>query len=294
MPDLRQDSQPEPAETPPDTASRQEPAEDAPRPEPAEDAPRQEPVDDAPRQEPAMAATGRERLWGALTTRPSRGQVVVGVLLATVGFAAMTQVQSNERDDQYGSLRQSDLIRVLDGLAGTSQRAEDEIDRLRRTREDLQTSTSSRQAALDQARQESATLSILAGTVPTVGPGVRITITDDRGEIQDETILDIIQELRAADAEAMEFNDRIRVIAQTSVTETPEGIAIDGQVIDAPYVLDVIGEPSTLAGALDFATGPLEQVEDEGGTITTKQLDEVRIDSVVPDDPPQYAEPRGE
>ena len=236
--------------------------------------------------------TGRERLLAALTARPSRGQAVVGVLLATVGFAAMTQVQSNERDDTYSSLRQSDLIRVLDGLAGTSQRAEDEIDRLRQTRDDLRTSTSSRQAALEQARQEASTLSILAGTVPTVGPGVRITITDDRGEIQDDTILDVIQELRAAGAEAMEFNDKVRVIAQTSVEDTGAGIAVDGEVLDAPYVIDVIGEPTTLAGSLDFATGPVDRVRDEGGTINFEEPDEVRIDSVVDGAPPRYAEPR--
>ncbi len=236
--------------------------------------------------------TGRERLLAALTARPSRGQAVVGVLLAIVGFAAMTQVQSNERDDTYSSLRQSDLIRVLDGLAGTSQRAEDEIDRLRQTRDDLRTSTSSRQAALEQARQEASTLSILAGTVPTVGPGVRITITDDRGEIQDDTILDVIQELRAAGAEAMEFNDKVRVIAQTSVEDTGAGIAVDGEVLDAPYVIDVIGEPTTLAGSLDFAPGPVDRVRDEGGTINFEEPDEVRIDSVVDGAPPRYAEPR--
>ena len=236
--------------------------------------------------------TGRDRLLAALTARPSRGQAVVGVLLATVGFAAMTQVQSNERDDTYSSLRQSDLIRVLDGLAGTSQRAEDEIDRLRQTRDDLRTSTSSRQAALEQARQEASTLSILAGTVPTVGPGVRITITDDRGEIQDDTLLDVVQELRAAGAEAMEFNDRVRVVAQTSVEDTGAGLAVDGQVLDAPYVIDVIGEPTTLAGSLDFATGPIDRVRDEGGTVSFEEPDEVRIDSVVDRAPPRYAEPR--
>ena len=139
--------------------------------------------------------TGRDRLLAALTARPSRGQAVVGVLLATVGFAAMTQVQSNERDDTYSSLRQSDLIRVLDGLAGTSQRAEDEIDRLRQTRDDLRTSTSSR-----------------AGR-PGAGPpgglhaehpgrhraGRRPGRADHHhrrpGEIQDDTLLDVVQEL---------------------------------------------------------------------------------------------------
>lgn len=52
----------------------------------------------------------------AFLSRPSRGQVLVAVLLAAVGFAAMTQVQNNERDTDYTGLRQSDLIRVFDGL----------------------------------------------------------------------------------------------------------------------------------------------------------------------------------
>ena len=112
------------------------------------------------------------------------------------------------------------------------------------------------------------------------------------GEIQDDTILDVIQELRAAGAEAMEFNDKVRVIAQTSVEDTGAGIAVDGQVLDAPYVIDVIGEPTTLAGSLDFATGPVDRVRDEGGTIKFEEPDEVRIDSVVKGSPPRYAEPR--
>jgi uncharacterized protein YlxW (UPF0749 family) len=249
-------------------------------------------VEQQPVEEPESRPSGRERLWSALTARPTRGQAVVAVLLAVVGFAAMTQVRSNERDDTYSSLRQSDLIRVLDGLAGTSQRAEDEIDSLRQTRDDLRTSTSSRQAALEQARQEAATLSILAGTVPTVGPGVRITITDDRGEIADDTLLDVVQELRAAGAEAMEFNDKVRVIAQTSIEDTGEGIAIDGEIVDAPYVIDVIGEPTTLAGSLDFATGPVDRVRGEGGTISFATPDEVEIESVVEGGPPRFADPQ--
>src|SRR5699024_4733769 len=108
---------------------------------------KQPPTDDPDQQVDA----GRARLRRALGSRPSRGQAIVGVLLACVGFAAMTQVQSNERDDDYTGLRQEDLIRVFDGLSASSERARNEIDRLRRTREELQSSTSRRQAALDQA-----------------------------------------------------------------------------------------------------------------------------------------------
>ncbi|MBD8869339.1 DUF881 domain-containing protein [Nocardioides donggukensis] len=241
---------------------------------------------------PSEERSGRERLLAALRSGPSRAQAVVAVLLAMVGFAAMTQVQSTERDDDFTGLRQSDLIRVFDGLAASTERAENEIDRLTETRDDLRSSTESRQAALDLAREESATLSILAGTVPTTGPGIRMTITDERGEVDSETLLDIIQELRAAGAEAMEFNDRIRVVAQTSVEDIVTGISLDGQEVEPPYVIDVIGEPTTLAGSLDFPQGPRESVEDRGGTVSFEELDAVLIESTVEAVDQRFAEPR--
>jgi uncharacterized protein YlxW (UPF0749 family) len=248
---------------------------------------------DAPKH-PATPSSeaGRDRLRAALRSGPSRGQAVVAVLLAVVGFAAMTQVQSNERDDDFTGLRQSDLIRVFDGLAASTERAENEIDRLTQTRDDLQSSTASRQAALDLAREESATLSILAGTAPATGPGIRLVITDERGDVDSETLLDIIQELRAAGAEVMEFNDRIRVIAQTSVEDSVTGVEIDGQVVEPPYVIDVIGEPTTLAGSLDFPQGPRESVEERGGTIDFEELEAVLVESTVEARPPRFAEPR--
>jgi len=240
---------------------------------------------------PSEPGTGRQRLRTALL-RPSRAQVVVAVLLAVVGFSAVTQVRANEVDDTYAGLREQDLIDVLNGLAGTTQRAQSEIARLEATRRDLQSSTDARQAALAQAQDRADTLAIMAGLVPVTGPGIRITVTEDRAPVDVDTMLDTIQELRAAGAEAMEFNDRVRVIAQTSVEDTGAGIAIDGEVIDAPYVIDAIGEPTTLAGSLDFATGPVDRVRDEGGTISFATPDEVEIESVVEGGPPRYANPQ--
>ncbi|WP_067432968.1 DUF881 domain-containing protein [Nocardioides jensenii] len=241
-----------------------------------------------------VPAAGRDRIRKAFLGRPSRGQALVAVLLAAVGFAAMTQVQNNERDDDYTGLRQADLIRVFDGLSASQQRAENEIDRLSDLRDDLQDESSSREAALDQARKDTDVYGILAGTLPATGPGVRITITDDDGRVAANTLLDAMQELRAAGAEVMEFNDRVRVIAQTSIEETAVGIEIDGQLLEAPYVIDVIGEPRTLAGSLDFPDGPTEQVEEEGGTVTFEELDTVDVESIVDSSEGDFAQPRDE
>ena len=67
----------------------------------------------------AEEPTGRQRLVDALThLRRGRGQVIVAVLLAILGFGAVTQVNSNDHDATYAGYRQQDLIDVLNGLAG--------------------------------------------------------------------------------------------------------------------------------------------------------------------------------
>ena len=60
-----------------------------------------------------------------------------------------------------------------------------------------------------------------------------------------------------AGVEAIEINDRVRVIAQTSFEDDPAGVRVDGVVLKAPYVIDAIGSPSTLSGALSFDGGDL-------------------------------------
>jgi uncharacterized protein YlxW (UPF0749 family) len=234
---------------------------------------------------------GRDALFAALRSKPSRAQALVGLLLFVVGFGAATQVRSNEQDDQFAGLRQDDLVSAFDGLAASTERAENEIDRLTQTKEELQNSTTSRRAALEAARQQEAVLDILAGAVPTVGPGIRITITDEAGAVSDAVVLDLVQELRAIGAEAIEVNDRIRLIAQSSIEQGDAGITIDGELVEAPYVIDVIGEPETLEGSLDFPGGPVERVEKVSGTLVAEPLDEVQIESVVDVERPDFADP---
>lgn len=233
----------------------------------------------------------RDRLRQALFSRPSRAQAVVGVLLACVGFAAVTQVRSNQTDDGFSGLRQSDLISAFDGLAASTERAESEIDRLIERRDELRDSTTNRRAALEEAREREAVLRILAGTVPTTGPGIRITITDQAGAVSASIILDLVQELRSSGAEAMEVNDRVRVVAQTAVEDSAAGVTVGGQVVEPPYVIDVIGEPGALEGALPFPDGPMERVEEAGGSLTAERLDEVLIESVVELENPDFASP---
>lgn len=231
-----------------------------------------------------------DRLRSALL-RPSRKQVVAAVLLALLGFAAVTQVRVAGTDDTYSGLREQELIDLFSGLSGTRQRAEAEIDRLEEVAAGLRDETTQRQTALEQAETTVADLNIVAGLVPVTGQGIRMTITEQEGRIHLETLLDTIQELRTVGAEAIAINGTVRVIAQTSFTETDSGFVVDGERIEAPYVLDVIGQPAVLASAIDFALGPRKQIEDDGGAVEVRQLDTVDIEVVAERAEPRYAVP---
>ena len=225
---------------------------------------------------PPPEPSPRQRLLRDLG-RPRRGQLVVAVLLALVGFGAVTQVRTADADSSYAGYREQDLIDVLNGLSSTTQRAQTELARLERRRDDLQSTTSRRQAALDEAKSQVDTLNILAGRVPVTGPGIRVTITEQTSEIDVDSFIDLIQELRSSGAEAIQVNGKVRLVAQSSFAKVAGGLLIDGTVLDPPYVVEAIGEPSTLNGSVTFLRGPADEFKDDGASVKVDQLNTLDI-----------------
>lgn len=234
--------------------------------------------------------SGRDRLLATLR-RPSRSQLIVGVLLAVLGFSAVVQVRNNEQDNTYAGLREQDLVEVLNGLTGTAERARREVNRLEGTRDSLRSESTSRKAALQETQDRVRTLNIIAGLVPVTGPGIRIRIEEAEGRASLIALLDLVQELRTADAEAMEFNDKYRLNAQSAFDQGTGGIELDGQLLEPPYIIDVIGEPHALTSAMTFNSGPIEQLNLDGATVEVTELDSLDIESVRSAERPENTEP---
>jgi uncharacterized protein YlxW (UPF0749 family) len=234
--------------------------------------------------------TSWQRLVRALV-HPGRGQVVVAVLLAVLGAAAVTQVRIAGRDDDYAGLRQADLIQALNGLQAASRRTEQDISDLQATRDSLRDSNDKTAAALTQAREELTTLGVLAGTLPAHGSGVRITVTVPESHLSLNYLLDGIEELRDAGAEAMEINDKVRVVAQTSFESATGGIDVDGRVLTSPFTIDVIGDPESLTTALKFPGGFVDDVSLDEGKVSIKQSKRIEVEVTRDAPQPRYAEP---
>lgn len=222
----------------------------------------------------------------------SRGQAVAGVLLAVLGFAAVVQVRANGEDNGFAGARQSDLIALINTLTVATDRAQADNADLQRTRDSLTNNAAARETALGVARRQADTLGILAGTLPAVGPGIRVTISSPTGSIGTDQLLNGIEELRSAGAEAIEINGKVRVVAQTGIADGRSGgILVDGVALQPPYVLDAIGDPNTLATAMAFSGGLVDEVQQVGGTAKVQKEDELQIATTASVKPPRFAQP---
>ncbi len=249
-----------------------------------------EPADGAPQR----PAPGRGRLARLLRPRLRRVDLLIAALLLVLGFAAVVQVRSTQEDGVLASARQEDLVRILDDLSSRSERLRQEVTTLTGTRERLLSDDGSA-AALDEARRRTEVLGVLAGTVPARGPGVRLTVDDPEGDVRAEVLLDALQELRDAGAEAVELQgrggDAVRVLAGTSLQDAEGGVLVDGVVLSAPYVFVALGDSSTLSSALGIPGGVLDTVEAAGGAGRVEEGEDLRVGALRPLEEPRYARP---
>ncbi|WP_373412879.1 DUF881 domain-containing protein [Streptomyces sp. NRRL B-24572] len=240
---------------------------------------------------PAVAEpSGRRRLASALwPPRVTRAQLVVALLLFVLGLGLAIQVSSTSENSALRGARQEDLVRILDELDDRTQRLEDEKARLEKQRSELESSSDQAEEARKQTQEKERQLGILAGSVAAEGPGITLTVGDPTGAVESDMLLDAIQELRAAGAEAIQVNG-VRVVADSYFTGSGDDMRIDGTKVAAPYVFKVIGKPEDLEPALNIPGGVVQTLEKEQATATVERSAKIVVDALRPAKRPDYAQ----
>lgn len=246
-------------------------------------------VPEPPAPPPATEVSGRQRLKAGLwPPRLSRAQLIVALLLFGLGLGLAIQVRSTSDDSALRGARQEDLVRILDEVDDRTQRLEDEKQRLDDQRTELENSSDQAEEARKQTLEKERQLGILAGTAAAQGPGITLTITDPSGAVAPDMLLDAIQELRAAGAEAIQVNG-VRVVANTYFSGDAGNVQVDGEKIEAPYEFTVIGKPQDLEPALNIPGGVVQTLEKEQATVLVERSDDIVVDALRPAQQPDYA-----
>ncbi|MCU0283834.1 MAG: DUF881 domain-containing protein [Candidatus Nanopelagicales bacterium] len=219
--------------------------------------------------------------------------LVVGLLFAVLGLLFVAGAQAFRGGDVLDNARPADLVQILDSLEQENDRLRQEQLRLQAELGVLTSGTSEQALAAAERRLEA--LEVLAGTEPVRGPGIRMVIRDPQGVLGANDLLDAVQELRDAGAESIEVAQQ-RVVVDTWFSDPPEGesgVLISGELRGSPYTVLAIGDPQTLATAMEIPGGVADSVRTAGAQFELDRRDELDITATVPLGTPDYAEPAG-
>jgi uncharacterized protein YlxW (UPF0749 family) len=216
--------------------------------------------------------------------------LLIGGLIAVLGFSMATQFVQDDATD-YTSVRGVELVELLKSIDAANERLGTQIEDLTQTRDDLLSSSRRSEDAEEEARRRSDQLAILAGSAGATGPGVVVTIDDPDEAVSANQLLDAVQELRDAGAEAIAINGTARVVAQTYFLDNEGSVVVGGREVQRPFVIEAIGDPATMSEAVRFRGGLIDRVSNAGGKATVEERDKVTITALADVKGPEYARP---
>ena len=129
-------------------------------------------------------------------------------------------------------------------------------------------------------------LEIYAGTTNLVGEGIIITLNDgdkalepelrSDAVVHDSDILTVVNELKAAGAEAISINGQ-RIISMSAIRCVGPVIQINYQKIAPPYVISAIGNAQYLESAINIKNGVADLLKEIGVVVNVKRNVNIRV-----------------
>lgn len=204
-------------------------------------------------------------------------QGTVALSLVCVVLGIMLAVQFRATQDIRATVRYQRLEDITQQL----YKAEKERDAL------MAEAIQLRKSASGFTDQETMRIRIGGGLVALEGPGLIITVDDTKPSgisgnnpslylIRDEDLLKVLNELKAAGAEAISINGQ-RLVANSEVRTAGNALSVNNTRLAAPYEIKAIGEPKTLESALKMRGGVIETLQVWGIKIAIKQQDTIHI-----------------
>lgn len=206
--------------------------------------------------------------------------IVLGIILAW-------QYKSIDYNTRAASLQNKRVEELKDELI----RAKKENENLAQRNEELETRNREFEAAkgtiskttelLNEELQRARTI---AGLTDVRGKGVVVTLDHNEFSFVDDlNILEVLNELRASDAQAISINDE-RIVANSEVRVAGRYIMINGKQMLAPFVIKAIAEPQKVEHALKMLGGVVERLEEYYNVqVDVKASDFINIPKVKDD-----------
>ncbi len=213
---------------------------------------------------------------------------IVSIILVSVFFIQVKTVnQVNETDIE--NLRESELSEQLSTwkskyteisteLADTNAKILEYATKI----EDNEEASELLEAELERSR-------LLLGKTDVTGDGIIITLTDGENQVRATDLIELINNLWFAGAEAISVNG-VRIINMTEFVDVAGYIIVKpSQRIVSPYIVKVIGDQTYLTSTLSLKNSGFIDVQNSNGKkVTMEQQRNIKISAYSEDIETKY------
>lgn len=210
-----------------------------------------------------------------ILTMDVKGKILVAAVFMVLGFMLSVQYRTTEMQKTIRLERVEDLSERLKVMESENKKLLDELEELRR------------HGSEPAVKSELERLHIMAGATDVTGPGIEVVLDDSNIAkktrenpnlyiIHDEDLMRVLNELRAAGAEAISINDQ-RIVAMSEIRCAGPTVSVNNVRSAPPYVIKAIGQPETLMSALRIRGGVVETFEFWGIQVKMKKEEKVFI-----------------
>lgn len=214
--------------------------------------------------------------------------IVIGIALFFLSMMLAAQMKSiSNTEEVLEGKREAQLADDLVSLQRKYNDLKEKYEKSEKIVNEYQNNASTNNTLIDSMKQELDVLSLLAGSKDIKGEGIIITLTDglkapNSTEINSDTlvhdsdVLTVVNELKAAGAEAISVNGQ-RIIATSAIRCVGPVIQVNYQKVAAPFEIKAIGDAQYLESAMNIKNGIVDTLKNLGIGISVSRQSEVKI-----------------
>lgn len=204
--------------------------------------------------------------------------ITIGIMCFILSLVLFMQFRSvKEADITNIKLKREDELQ--EDLADWKEKYEDTVAKLEDTRNKIneyKQKAENNQETSELLNQELNQTNISLGKTDVEGEGVIIVLQDKEKEVTASDLLDLVNELKQAGAEAISINDQ-RVTSLTDIVDVEEYTYINMERTYSPFTVKVIGNRKYLEAGLTAKGGFVDSMEKNGKTAVVTGENNVQI-----------------
>ncbi|MBS7527541.1 DUF881 domain-containing protein [Fusibacter paucivorans] len=210
------------------------------------------------------------------------GCVILGVFISF----QMKFVQGTYLNGTTPTQKTTEILNELSAVKSEKEELLSQIETLESQLGDIQGSAANENAVIKGLTEELNRFKNFAGMTKVQGQGILVTIdnppqdssygVDLNINYDYKLILELINELNSAGAEAISINDQ-RMVNNTEVRFASSQINVNTVPLTAPFTIKAIGNSRTLQGALNQRFGIVSTIRAMGYYIEVKEVDNLEL-----------------